>query len=107
MRNFTLDVDVIKQTRIKNGIEVILAPNNKQVGESLVRVFAAHLGQLKKETGWDMKTFKQGNSYKITVTANAQEDIVKIQGLGYIGIMTWGNHHQSPHWMMAKGGNPH
>lgn len=107
MRNFTLDVDVIKQTPTKNGIEVILAPNNKQVSESLVRVFAAHPGQLKNETGWDMKTFKQGNHYKITVTANTPEDIVKIQGLGYIGIMTWGNHHQAHHWMMAKGGYPH
>lgn len=107
MRNFTLDVDVIKQTFTKKGIEVILAPNNKQVSESLVRVFAAHPAQLKKETGWDMKTYKQANAYKVTVTGKSAEDIVKIQGLGYIGVMTWGNHHQAHHWMMAKGNNPH
>lgn len=107
MRNFTLDVNVLKQTPIKKGIEIILSPNNKQVSESLVRVFAAHPAQLKNETGWDMKTYLQGSNYKITVTAKKPSDVLKIQGLGYIGVMSWGNHHQAHHWMMAKGGNPH
>jgi len=107
MRNFTLNVDVTAQTPIKNGIEVTLIPDNKRVGESLDRVFSAHPASLKSETGWDMRTSKKNGQYKIIITGKSREDIQKIQGLGYIGVMVWGNHHQAHHWMMANGGNPH
>lgn len=111
MRNFTQNVDVVSQTPVANGLEVILQPFDARVSESLDRVFAAHPAQLKRETGLDMRTekqtVKQTVQYKITITAGNEADAVKIRGLGYIGVMVWGNHHQSHHWMMVKGGNPH
>ena len=107
MQNFTVNINVIKQTKVKNGVEVILQPHNKHVEASLDRVFAAHPAVLKSETGWDMLAVKQAGNYKITISTNKPEDVSKIQGLGYIGVMAWGNHHQAHHWMMAKGGNPH
>ena len=107
MRNFTLDIDVVSQTPIANGVEIILVPHNSRVSQSLDRAFSAHPAQLKRETGWDMKTYKLNGQYKIIVTGKSESDTLKINGLGYIGIMAWGNHHQSHHWMMAKGGNPH
>ena len=107
MNNFTANVDIARQTPVKNGVEVILVPHNKRVVESLKRMFAAHPQQLKNETGWDMKIIDLSGSYKISITTKNLNEVKKIQGLGYIGIMAWGNHHQAHHWMMAKGGNPH
>jgi len=64
---------------------------------------------MESETGWKMavETNSEGNVYRIVVTASTPEDIAKIQGLGYIGIMAYGNHHQPHHWAMASGDNPH
>lgn len=107
MRNFTLNVEIIKQTNIKKGIEVVLTPDNERTRQSLERVFSVHPAQLNKETGWDMKIYKHNNQYKVVVTTEKPKEVSKIQGLGYIGVMAWGNHHQSHHWMMAKGGHPH
>lgn len=107
MRNLTLGIEIVRQTPLKNGLEIILKPHNPRVSESLDRVFAAHPAQLRKETGWEMKTRKQNGEYQITITTRNQTENAKIQGLGYIGIMAWGNHHQSHHWMMVKGMNPH
>ena len=107
MNNFTANVDITRQTPVKNGVEVILVPHNKRVVESLKRMFAAHPQQLKNETGWDMKIVDLNGNYKISITTKNLTEVKKIQGLGYIGIMAWGNHHQAHHWMMAKGDNPH
>jgi len=115
MNNFTVNIDIVRQTPIKNGIEIILVPHNARVLESLKRIFVAHPAQLKSETGWDMNVSelsKHSNTgvvgkYKITVTTKQLKEVTKIQGLGYIGVMAWGNHRQAHHWMLAKGGNSH
>jgi len=107
MNNFTVNIDIVQQTPIKNGVEIILHPHNKRVAESLKRMFAAHPAQLKNETGWDMKIVDLNGKYKISISTRDLNEVKKIQGLGYIGIMAWGNHHQAHHWMIAKGGNPH
>lgn len=107
MRNFTLGVDVVSQISITNGVEIILVPDTQRVAKSLDRVFAAHPAQLKRETGWTMSTVKVNGQYKIIVTGKSKADTLKIRGLGYIGVMVWGNHHKNHHWMMAKGYNPH
>ena len=107
MRNFTLEVTVLKQKRIKLGLSILLKPNNPHVAASLERVFSAHPAQFKKETGWTMTTARKNGNYVLTVTAKTKADALKIQGLGFIGVMAWGKHHQPHHWMIATGGNPH
>lgn len=44
---------------------------------------------------------------EMSVTANDEDDAQRIRALGFIGIMVSGMHHQSHHWSMAKGENPH
>jgi len=45
--------------------------------------------------------------FTIAVTTDQLQDVDKIRGLGYIGIMAYGSHHQRHHWAMASGQNPH
>ncbi|MGD8592894.1 MAG: hypothetical protein PVF82_08685 [Gammaproteobacteria bacterium] len=107
MQNFTLNVKVLSQKPLKNGMQAVVRPDNEDAAASLDRVFDAHPAQLKKETGWNMSVTKQDGLYTVTVTTNNPAEVAKIRGLGYIGAMATGAHHQSHHWSMAKGENPH
>jgi hypothetical protein len=62
---------------------------------------------MKEETGWDMVVTNNNGIFTIAVTTDQLQDVDKIRGLGYIGIMAYGNHHQQHHWAMASGENPH
>jgi hypothetical protein len=108
MNNFTLHVKVVSQKPVKNGVEFTVLPTTDEAAGSLDRLFAAHPAILKQESGWDMRATKnKGGGYTARVTSNNPNDVEKIRGLGYIGIVALGKHHQLHHWQMAIGVNPH
>lgn len=107
MHDMTLNVEVISQTPIPNGLKAIIRPTTQRAEQALDRVFAAHPGQLQRETGWTMQVTKSAKQYSLVITSKDSSDADKIRGLGYIGLMAYGNHHQPHHWGMATGNNPH
>lgn len=107
MNDMTLNVEVISQTPIRNGLQTIIKPTTARAEEALDRVFKAHPGQLQRETGWQMRVKKTDKQYTLTTTSKISAEADKIRGLGYIGLMAYGNHHQPHHWGMATGNNPH
>jgi hypothetical protein len=107
MNDMTLNVEVISQKPIHNGLEVIIRPTTDRAALALDKVFKAHLLQFKKDTGWNMKVVKNNGQYTILTTSDNTKDEAKIRGLGYIGLMVYGDHHQRHHWAMATGNNPH
>lgn len=107
MNNMTLNVTVLAQKPIAGGVEIAVAPNSTRAAASLERVFAAHPPQLEAETGWKMTVRKDKSQYKLTVTTPNPAEVAKIRGLGYIGILGSGAHHQAHHWALARGLNPH
>ena len=107
MANTTLYVDVVEQKPIKNGITFTVKPAVPGAAASLDRTMSAHSEVLRQETGWALHAKKLGSGWRVDVTSPRPDEVVKIQGLGYIGIMALGNHHQPHHWQMATGGNPH
>ena len=107
MNNMTLHVTVISQKPIDNGMEIRVMPDSPKTAASLDHVFAAHPAQLEKETGWKMTVKKKDGKYDIVVTTRKLSEVPKVRGLGYIGILATGAHHQLHHWAMASGQNPH
>jgi len=107
MQDMTLNVEVLDQRVLPQGLEVVLKATTERAEAALDRVFQAHPAQLKRETGWEMQVVKYKNQYTVSTRAKNSRDIKKIQGLGYIGWMASGNHHQPHHWAMALGTNPH
>jgi hypothetical protein len=107
MQNFTLHVEVLSQTPIAQGMQAEVRPTTKGSEASLERVFAAHPAQLKSETGWDMHVAKQGDVFVLTVTTPNEAEVDRLRGLGYIGVMALGAHHQVHHWGMVRGESPH
>lgn len=107
MRDMTVNIEVISQNRVENGSEIVIKPMTKRSIQAMKRILSAHPKQLEKETNWKMTVQKQGDNYLLITTTNNPTEVSKIVGLGYIGIMAYGSHHQSHHWSMAIGKNPH
>ncbi len=108
MHEFSYNVDVVSQQAIDKGVKVRVKPVTKRAEEALKRVLNAHPKMLKMEMNWDMQwRRRKDNSYEITVTTKQADEVAKIRGLGYIGLLAIGNHHQIHHWLMATGRNPH
>lgn len=107
MYNFTINVEVISQEPITNGVKVVVRPTIPAASIALDHALPAHSKQIKKETGWDIKYTKTDQTYVITATTSKSDEIEKLRGLGYIGIMVYGTHHQTHHWAMATGKHPH
>ncbi len=107
MFEFSYNVDVLSQQAIERGVKIRVKPVNVRAEKALDKVLSAHPMMLKMETGWAMQSTKIGGEYQIIVTTAKPSEIDKIRGLGYIGLLAIGNHHQPHHWAMAKGQNPH
>ncbi len=107
MRDMTVNVEVVSREAITNGLEVVIRPTTPRARRALERVLAAHPRQLRRETGWTMQVEEEGERSLLTVTSSDPADAEKIRGLGYIGLMAYGSHHQRHHWMIATGGDPH
>ena len=107
MNDMTLHVDVISQKPIPSGLEAIVRPTTDRAALALEKIFKAHPAQLNRETGWNMQVVKNNGVYILITTSENPNDTSKIRGLGYIGLMVYGNHHQPHHWAMATGKNPH
>ncbi|MGM0571136.1 hypothetical protein [Marinobacter sp.] len=107
MKDIAENVEVLEKRPINQGVTLLVAPLTSRAEEALERVLAAHPEQLRRETGWEMIVGSQGDRYRITTTSEDPEDTAILNGLGYIGLMAYGNHHQPHHWAMGSGQNPH
>ncbi|HEX3034586.1 MAG TPA: hypothetical protein VHT73_05545 [Thermodesulfobacteriota bacterium] len=109
MHNFMVNVEVLEQKPVEKGIHIEVRPVSALAGATLDRVLSssAHPAVLKHEAGWDMRVSKQGNIYIIVVTTDNSQEVDKIRGLGYGGIMAYGKHHLSHHWKIVSDKDPH
>jgi hypothetical protein len=107
MDNFTKHVSEISKRNIKSGVELEMRADSEATSQSLARALAAHPRMIKDEFGWDIAVSGKGPVYRMRVTSPRPQDVEQIRGLGYIGIMALGQHHQMHHWIIATGGNPH
>jgi hypothetical protein len=107
MKHFTIDVEVLSKKDTEKGMEIVIKPTTKAANKALSRAMSAHPAMLNTETGWTMKVVTKGDTFTLNVTTDTPPEMARLRGLGYIGIMAIGNHHQIHHWMMASGANPH
>ena len=77
------------------------------VRESIRRMVTAHAATMDGRNGWKFAAADHPEGAILTVTVSGMADAAKLKGLGFIGIMTWGMHHQEHHLMIAAGRAPH
>jgi hypothetical protein len=76
------------------------------VGESARRMLLAHAATMNGVYGWRFEATTTEGGAILTVRA-PEADLPKLRGLGFMGVITRGMHHQAHHLAIARGGHPH
>lgn len=103
MDNVTLRADVVRED-IDGGARFTVTSADPLVQASIRAMVMAHVTTMNGVEGWDMRAEEVDGGAEMTVTGT---DIARIRGLGFIGLMTVGMHHQAHHLALASGRNPH
>jgi hypothetical protein len=103
MNEVTLNADAVTKP-IEGGIEATITGTGRTV-EAIQRMVSAQAHQVDQThlNGWSAKTEPLPNGVLLTVTSGDPQQVQHIRGLGFIGFMASGSHHQAHHLAMAKG----
>lgn len=104
MNNVTLAADV-KSEPIEGGIR-FTATGAGAVRDSIRRMVTAHAATMNGVDDWGFEANEIEGGASLTVRPPAK-DAEELRGLGFLGVMTRGMHHQEHHLMIARGENPH
>lgn len=101
MNDVTLQADVVAKP-VDGGLEIAVTGSGRTLA-AIQRMVPAHAKEINGLNGWSAKTATLGNGILLTVTASDLKEVQHIRGLGFIGILVSGSHHQPHHLAMAKG----
>jgi hypothetical protein len=76
------------------------------VRDSIRRMVTAHAAAMDGVDGWHFEAASADDGAVMTVRPPSK-DLAKLRGLGFIGMLARGMHHQTHHLMIARGENPH
>lgn len=105
MDNVTLRAEVVG-TPTATGVRFEAWSNDPQVQASIRRMVMAHVATMNGVNGWTLTAAGTERGATLDVGAHAA-DAAMVKGLGFIGVMTLGMHHQAHHLAVATGQNPH
>ncbi len=104
MDNVTLRAEVKNET-IEGGMRFTVSGVGP-VKDSIRRMVMAHAATMNGTGGWTFTASETDTGAILNVLTPAK-DAPELHGLGFIGVMTRGMHHQMHHLMIARGENPH
>lgn len=107
MERFTLEAEVVSEEAVPGGLRVTVRGTSPEATRSIQRAVGAHGPQLAREMGWTVDVRNGDGVATLRVTSADPAEAARIRGLGYIGLMATGAHHQEHHWAIANGGAPH
>jgi hypothetical protein len=105
MNEVTLKAGAVER-RVENGLQVDVTGSGRTL-EAIKRMIPAHGSELDQLPNWRATTEQLPNGVRLTVLSSASAEIAHIRGLGFIGLMASGSHHQPHHLMMARGEHIH
>jgi hypothetical protein len=105
MDNVTLRSDV-QTLPVEDGYRFTVTGEGK-VTSSIRRMLSAHAATMNGIRGFSYEVAETPGGSVLTVTASEPSDLQMLAGLGFIGVMTLGAHHQEHHLALASGQSPH
>lgn len=107
MNEVTLKADAAAKP-VAEGVEIAVTGAGRTL-EAIRRMVPAHADEIERThlNGWSARTEPLPNGVLLTVTASNPKEVPHIRGLGFIGIMVSGHHHQPHHLAMARGEMEH
>lgn len=101
MNEVTLRAEAaVKQ--IDGGLEIAVTGSGRTL-VAIQRMVPAWAGTMNGYQGWVTKASELPNGELLTVTTKDPKQVQHIRGLGFIGLLASGSHHQMHHLAMAKG----
>jgi len=101
MNEVTMNARAIP-TKITGGLRIAVTGTGRTI-TAIQRMVPAHAPMINGHDGWHVTAKLLPNGALLTVTANDPKEVMHIRGLGFIGIMATGSHHQPHHLAMARG----
>jgi hypothetical protein len=101
MNEVTLHADAAVEP-IDGGITVAVTGGGRTL-DAINRMVPAHARDINGQNDWHVRTETLPNGVTLIVTSSDPKQVVVIRGLGFIGVLASGTHHQMHHLMMAKG----
>lgn len=88
-------------TLVDGGLEIAVGGEGRTLA-AIQRMIPAHAQELSQMNGWHATTEPLPDGVRLTVTSSDPEEVRHIRGLGFIGLLVSGSHHQPHHLAMAK-----
>jgi hypothetical protein len=101
MHEVTLKADDAAK-EIEGGVEITITGSDRTLA-AIQRMVPAHAREINGLNGWTAKSEVLPNGVLLTVTSADPKEVQHIRGLGFIGLLVSGPHHQPHHLAMAKG----
>jgi hypothetical protein len=101
MNEVTLKADAAPK-QIDGGLEIAVTGSGRTL-VAIQRMIPAYAQTVNGLNGWTSKAATLTNGELLTVTATDPKEVQHIRGLGFIGLLASGSHHQPHHLAMAKG----
>ena len=101
MNEVTLRADAAPK-QIDGGLEIAITGTGLTL-VAIQRMVPAWAQTMNGHQGWNTKAASLPNGELLTVTATDPKETQHIRGLGFIGLLVSGSHHQPHHLAMAKG----
>lgn len=94
----------ISETAVEGGIQATVTGDNRTL-EAIRRMVPAQMQEIDRTqlNGWRSRTQDIENGVVATVTSTDPRQVIHLRGLGFIGVMVSGPHHQLHHVAMAQG----
>jgi hypothetical protein len=101
MNEVTLRADAAAKS-VESGLEVAVTGAGRTL-VAIERMIPAWAQTVNGLNGWSSKAATLPDGELLTVTATDPKEVQHIRGLGFIGLLVSGSHHQMHHLAMAKG----
>ncbi|PKP68846.1 MAG: hypothetical protein CVT82_13590 [Alphaproteobacteria bacterium HGW-Alphaproteobacteria-4] len=105
MDNVTLHAEV-SATEIEGGARFDVSAVDPVVQASIRRMALAHVATMNGYLGLSLSAEPTERGAVLTATGSAAQ-VPMLRGLGFIGVLSLGAHHQTHHLALATGQNPH
>jgi hypothetical protein len=101
MNEIVLKADAAERP-IDGGLEIGITGSGRTL-VAIRRMIPAYARTMNGKNGWTIGVSEITNGEEMTVTASDAKQVAHIRGLGFIGLLVSGSHHQPHHLAMAKG----
>jgi hypothetical protein len=90
------------ETKVDKGVQIDVTGSGRTL-VAIQRMLPAHARELNALHDWQARTDALPDGVRLTVTSNTPTEVAHIRGLGFIGLMVSGSHHQPHHLAITKG----